>query len=100
MSDEPPARSNLPGSLGHRLQEIRDAFELAWEHGSSPKIEEYICLVDANDRAQILRELMCIEIAYRLRRGHIPVALEYECRFRDHAELVRQAFSELQIRDA
>jgi tetratricopeptide (TPR) repeat protein len=65
----------------NRLDQVCDRFERAWKEGSSPRIEDYLVQVAEAERAELLRELLSVEIYHRLQRGEKPAADEYLTRF-------------------
>src|SRR5262249_21296504 len=48
------------------------------------------------EHAELLRQLLRVELYYRRRDGERPVPEEYCCRFPQHAELIRRVFAELE----
>ena len=67
-----------------------DAFELAWNAGRRPQIEEYLPRVAEASRAPLLEELIRLEIALRQRHGEAVADAEYMARFPgDHAAVAR-----------
>src|SRR5687767_2147798 len=79
------------------LDQICDRFERAWQQGESPDLGQF--LGDARDpeRAWLLRELLLLEIAYRLRRDEQPQLTEYQSRFPDQHPLLQAVFVELKL---
>jgi serine/threonine protein kinase/Flp pilus assembly protein TadD len=65
----------------NRLNRLCDRFERAWREGSSPRIEDFLAEVAEVERAELLRELLSLEIHYRRQRGELPTADEYLSRF-------------------
>jgi serine/threonine protein kinase/WD40 repeat protein len=75
-----------------QLNEWCDDFEEAWRSGSAPKIEDFVGRATADNRAELLRELLELELAYRRKRGAEPREAEYVGRFLDDADVVRDVF--------
>jgi serine/threonine-protein kinase len=80
----------------NRLNRLCDRFERAWREGSSPRIEDYLVQVADAERAELLQELLSLEIHYRRQRGELPTADEYLSRFPqlDRAALEAELVSE------
>jgi WD40 repeat protein len=57
-----------------------DRFEAAWRAGPRPRIEEFWG-PDAPGRTALLKELVRIDLSYRLRLGERPTSAEYGARF-------------------
>ena len=76
-------------------EQIEDAcfqFELAWQAGQRPKIEEVLESVSVPEQDRLLVELLLLELHYRTLADERPNADEYLARFPDRQELVEQAF--------
>jgi serine/threonine-protein kinase len=75
-----------------RLERDCDRFEAAWREGQRPRVEDYLGEPADPDH---LRDLLAVELAYRVRLDERPVAGEYLARFPDQAAAVRSAFEEV-----
>ena len=78
-------RELLPGgddSLD-RVDRLCDAFEDAWQAGQQPRIEDYLGDASGEERDQLLRWLILLEIDYRRQRGETPWTADYHPRFRE-----------------
>ncbi len=64
-----------------RIDEICDAFEAAWKVGDGPSIENFLGQGMKADRQKLLRELVPIDVSYRLIRGEQPQVADYVPRF-------------------
>jgi serine/threonine protein kinase len=80
MSD-PASRSESPLSLNLRINEACDRFELAWQAGQRPRIEEYLGDTCEPERSALVRELIALDIDYRRQVGEQPRAEDYHERF-------------------
>jgi WD40 repeat protein/tRNA A-37 threonylcarbamoyl transferase component Bud32 len=70
-------------------------FEEGWKVAARrPRLEDYLGEVPPVARGLLLRELLALELAYRLRYGECPSAAEYERRFPAEAQAVREVFAE------
>jgi serine/threonine protein kinase/formylglycine-generating enzyme required for sulfatase activity len=82
MNDD--ARPGFPAlhlALARQVDQICNQFEAAWKKGQRPRLEDFLREVDEKDRAIVLRELVLLEIACRMRLGETPEAAEYRTRF-------------------
>ena len=61
------------------------------ESGERPDVSAYLERVDAPLRAELLRELVVLEVAYRHRAGEEVTLAEYERRFPDDADALQAA---------
>jgi WD40 repeat protein len=90
-----PEPTNLdaasPVAIGH-LERACDRFEAAWRGGLRPAIEDYWGDSQAPGRTAWLRELLMLELAYRLRAGERPTPEEYRRRFPAYAATIATAF--------
>jgi serine/threonine protein kinase len=84
----------LPSSAAARVDAVCDRFEDAWLSGQRPRIEDALGDAPQPERAELLRQLLRVELFYRRRDGERPVPDEYCCRFPQHAELIRGVFAE------
>ena len=81
-----------PEGLSHtirRIESVCDRFEAAWQPRPRPRIEEYWLETDGT---QLLRELLVLDVVYRLRHHDRPTLGEYQARFAAHAGVIRSAF--------
>jgi eukaryotic-like serine/threonine-protein kinase len=82
-------------SQARYLDAACNGFEAAWAAGQRPRIEAYLDEAPAAARPDLLRELLALELAYRLRQGETPTPDEYCRRFPEHAEPIHATFSEI-----
>jgi serine/threonine protein kinase len=76
-----------------RIVEIADRFESAWRGGLRPRIEAFLDAGPPAHRAELLHDLLRIELELRRDRGESPSVDEYAVRFPLDRELVDAAFS-------
>lgn len=87
----PSMKESLPADALLRVNEVCDHFEAAWKGGERPRIEDFLGATPAPERTHLLRELLILEWHYAQSRG-IPLSCEdYEQRFPQHRELIREA---------
>ncbi len=95
-----PASGDEPAlSVGafRRIEEACSRFEELWRSGAKPRIEDYLAACDGAERAELLRELLRLELELRLDAGERPEAAAYERRFNDQRAVV-EALTALNIR--
>jgi serine/threonine-protein kinase len=80
-----------PRVLAHR-ERVCESFEAAWRTGARPRIEDFW---DDPADLTLFRELLFLELTFRLRRGEQPQPEEYRERFPAHQGAVRAAFESL-----
>src|SRR5262249_37649564 len=71
-----------------------ERFEMAWENGSRPRIEDYLTRVPEPKQPGLLRHLLLIELERRLGLREKPTVEEYQARFPKDAELIKAVFRE------
>jgi WD40 repeat protein/Tfp pilus assembly protein PilF len=77
--------ATLSLSAERRVNAVCNRFELSWQAGRRPRIEDCLGDVPAPERAALLRELVALEIDCRQRAGECPTEDEYRDRFPDLA---------------
>ncbi len=88
MSQDSAEAVGLSPTLG-RIELVCDRFEAAWQPKPWPRIEEYW---RETDGTQLLRELLVLELVYRVRNHDHPSLGEYQARFPAHAGAIGSAF--------
>lgn len=85
---------NSSDQPGTRVATVCSQFETALHLGRRPSIDRFLEQVDPSERRTALRELVSIEIAFRVSHGGIPVAQEYIARYPElEAAWIRQLCS-------
>ena len=84
----PTEGEDRSSSLGGRVEALCDRFEAAWKAGRRPRIEDDLGEVPEPVRAELLRGLLGVELAYRRRNGERPMPEEYRHRFPDHPAVI------------
>jgi len=87
MSDDTSRRWWEP-----HLQKARRDFEAAWRSGHEPDLRTYLPESLGSDRPLLLRELLSIELKYRLQRGERPRPDGYLARLPDMQQTVVEVF--------
>jgi serine/threonine protein kinase/tetratricopeptide (TPR) repeat protein len=78
--------------LEGQVENLCEAFETAWKTGNSLRIEDLVGNLTEPARTALLRELLLVELKYRLQRGEQPGLEEYLDRFPSQAGTVAEAF--------
>lgn len=73
---------------------VGEAFEQALRDAKPTSIEDQLATAGAEIRNPLLRELLAIELEWRMTRDGIPDIAEYHGRFPDHADDIELAFQE------
>ena len=95
--------SNVPGDDGNhalRLLRLVESFEDGWVAGSPTPLEDWLATAaaGADDRDELLRHGLAVEVAHRRRRGESPTAGDYLDRFPDRRSLIDEALAEARPR--
>lgn len=69
-----------------------EQFEGQWRDGQAPRIEDFLSEVEPDDRPELLRDLLALEVRLRRDRGDAPYPSEYRGRFPDDPEAVAGTF--------
>jgi serine/threonine protein kinase/formylglycine-generating enzyme required for sulfatase activity len=89
-----PGSENVSPSQFERVDQVCDRFEGSWKAGQRPRIEEFLGSTPEPERSARLRELLCLDLAYRRRGGEIPAFEDYYQRFPFHSKLLADVFRE------
>jgi hypothetical protein len=71
MADGAQHDKSLALTLKKRLDRLRQRFEAEWKSSERPQIEAYIAHARGRPRTELLRELLAIELQYRMRLGEL-----------------------------
>ena len=81
-------------SLAERVDRACDRFETQWRNGQQLRIEDFLCSAVADDRPQLLRGLLLVELELLNAEGRTPRVDDYRQRFCRNAADVEWAFEE------
>jgi hypothetical protein len=70
-----------------RIDAACDRFEAAWREGEAPELLAFLAGTEGPARGGLLRELLALDLGYRLQRGERPDADAYRARFPAHPEV-------------
>ncbi len=68
------------------MEALFNAFEDAWKFDAHPRIEDFLFELD---HKEIFEELLHLDLHYRVQRGELPTSQEYENRFPQFKEIIR-----------
>lgn len=83
-----------PGQA-ERLDALCDEFEAAWLQGKSPLLEDFLSKAEEPDRVALFRQLLSLEVEYRLKRADRPTVDEYRKRLPKYANLAEEILARL-----
>jgi hypothetical protein len=85
-----------PPTLLQCVDQVCDAFEAAWKAAADgsprPRIEDYLADAPEAARADLLRELLVLDVTYRRRVAETPTPDGYRQQFPDQAALIAEVF--------
>jgi serine/threonine-protein kinase len=90
MTDSP---LHSPARLIDRLC---DEFEATWRKGLRPDLEDFLARAPESGLSTLFRELLVLELEYRVQRGESPTAQEYVSRFPVFAAVIDEIFTKTQ----
>ena len=78
-----------------RIDALCRQFEAEWTHDHRVSLEKYYDRAEPSDRADLLPELVAIEVELLFRAGETPVLQPYQDRFPDEAVRIAEVFAEV-----
>ncbi len=93
--DRPFSHSSLGLSRQRQIDSICDAFEAAWQAGQNPPSELFLARVPQLERMALLRELLRLELTYRLAANEQLQTAEFQHRFPEFPEVVAEVLDQL-----
>jgi WD40 repeat protein len=88
-----PEGASLPLTVAGFIDRACDRYEVEWKAGTRPRIEEYLAEASEDDSPALLRELILLEIEFRVSCGELPTPEEYRSRFPEHDTVIGSVFS-------
>jgi len=82
----------LPLETKRHIDQICLAFEAAWQGPLAPQIETYLNQIEEPERSTLLRELLVLDLDYRLRSGQTPTPDDYLRQLPHDSQIVAEAF--------
>jgi hypothetical protein len=76
MNQPPPPPETRSSSPRVRFDLVCDRFEAEWLAGRRPRLEDFLSQAEEADRAALLRDLLALDLDYRVRHGEQPAAGE------------------------
>ena len=97
VSDDTPGRASGPAALplADRVNLACDRYEAERKAGRQTKVEDYLVEVPEPERPAFLRELLRLELDYRVRDGERPTPAEYRERIPDQAPVIDSVFARI-----
>jgi serine/threonine-protein kinase len=83
MTQQSTTAADLPVDAAVELDSVCDAFESAWRSRCRPAIEPAVAALTGDVRAAAVRELIELDVYYRLQAGEHPAPADYADRFPD-----------------
>ena len=90
--NRPLVPESLSLSSARRLNDGCERFEAAWRAGQRPRIEDQLDEAPGPVRAEMLFELLALELELRRACGEEPAIEEYGKRFPEHPRVIDAAF--------
>ena len=94
MNSDPRANVSLSLATVRYVEDACTTFEGKWRCGERPLIEDQLFESAGLERSMLLRELLAVELEYRLLSGERPAPAEYVQRFPLHGGIVELTFRE------
>lgn len=88
-----PAASDM--TIDSEIDEVRDNFERNWKSGEIPNVAEFLSRVPVTVRISLLKELIPVDVEYRLKHGHPMNDGEYQNLGNDEMNLVAEEIRKL-----
>jgi serine/threonine protein kinase len=76
-----------------RIDEACDRFEKAWRAADPIRIEDFLAAASEPERANLLRELLALEVELRASREEVAAPADYKARFPDYLQVIEAVFS-------
>jgi len=89
----PQREDSLPRAFLSQWETICGAFETAWRSGRPPQCEAFLERVPADQRPQLLSDLLLVEVQYRQQQGQLPQRDEYLARFPAYRQVVEDLWN-------
>ena len=83
---------SLPLFVAQRVDAVCNGYELAWQAGKRPHLENY--LDGQLERAALLRELIALDLELCRGAGEVPQCREYARRFPEVASWINSLFEQ------
>jgi eukaryotic-like serine/threonine-protein kinase len=93
MKSQPTVDSQLRAADLHQIDAICDRFEADWRTGRRPDIASYLAEAPPGGKAPLFRDLLNLELEYRLENGEELEAFAYNQRFPELTDVVYAAFA-------
>jgi hypothetical protein len=95
MTENHSASDEFEPGQAERLDLLCDEFEAACLQGQAPRLEDYLSRADESDREALVRELLRLEVEYRVQRGERLSLEEYQNRLPKYTNLAEDILAQL-----
>ena len=85
--------AQIPTDDLQQIDAICDRFEADWRTGLRPDLALYLVEAPPGRKTSLFRDLLNLELEYRLQNGELPDARTYDQQFPDFADIVDAAFA-------
>jgi len=92
MNSRSNPNAQLPAAQLRQIDAICDRFEADWRAGRRPDLASYLSGAPSGEKAPLFRDLLNLDLEYRLRSGEKPDARSYCQRFPELAGVIDSAF--------
>ena len=76
------------------ISALNDQFEAALRSGTSPQIEDFLEEITPHSRDDLFRQLLSVEVEYRIETGEQPAISDYVKRFPMFRSFIEEIFTE------
>jgi predicted Ser/Thr protein kinase len=87
----PKFDNGSPVDVVDLIDAVCDEFESKLLLGERPRITDYLAKVDVVQRSDLFRELLFVDVEYRVKRGEVPKATDYRPEFPQFASEIERA---------
>ena len=102
MSDQPtqdfePRDGASARAPSASVESLVEKFRADWQSSSdgAPKIEEYLGAIREPELSELVRELVAVDVEFRILSGDEPAVSDYQQRFPDHVRSISDAFTRI-----
>src|SRR4051794_20370441 len=92
-----PQSESLPSSSGdeHLDEQCRQFAGALATGAAAPRLEDYLQGPGSTQQAALFQKLFSLELQWRIERGELPSAADYDGRFPDHRDLIERLLGQV-----
>ena len=94
MPHDPGRHKSTRLSVAQLVDGLCDDFEAAWRSGERPQIDAFLAQAPDSVRILLFRELLALELEYRVAHQEVPREQEYRERFPEFVSLIRDTLTD------